>query len=685
MLTFGPNLDGYHDVADQVPHAARLRAERLLGELTERKAQISSVGEFEAHRTRVREHFIQAIGGLPTKRTPMHAAITGTIERDGYTIEKLIYQSLPDFYVTCTLYLPNGIIQPAPAVLFVCGHSDLGKGYPTYQAVCVDLAQNGFVVLAMDPPGQGERFQYWDADNDRRVIGGCTTEHTYAGMQYVLRGASISRHFIWDAMRAIDYLETRPEVDPKRIAVTGNSGGGTQSVFLMVAEQRLAAAIPCTFVMTLGRYYLTGQAQDSEQLIAGAFVHGPDHDDYLTCMAPKPVLVGAVSYDFFPIEGALEAVERAKRIYKLYGAEDRVDIAVARSRHQYAPELRQAAVNFLRKHFQKREANFVTGSPETLPPEALNATPNGQVMDQYPDSKTLFDLGKAELDRLRPTPPAEPKALRQLVAQALSIDVTGRERTIYPRVISETEVDGYQVEKIWYFSEPDICVAGALVHPTKAGPDTQTDVLLLENGTNDGEAERSRIESLLRQGHRLFIFDPRGVGAVESRPFARGGSPHHQEYRAGCDAYMMESSTLGARVFDVLRAFDYLVTRDDVNSKRIGVHGVAGGAIWAYLAAALDERWCAVTCENMLHSYRDLASHRYYESRRYGFRMMAYGLLKHFDLADLLPAIAPRPTRFVRPRNHAGEPITPEEFLRRVVAPQKEAGRLRGAWSPVVE
>ena len=290
MRTFGPNVNGFHDVSDQMIDNLRRRAEAHFRRQEVEKAELTSIAAFEEHRKRVRDHFMTAIGGLPEERTPLNVQCTGSLDRGGFTIEKLIYESLPEFFVTAALYVPKGIVSPQPAVVFVHGHSDLGKSYPVYQAVCIDLAANGFVVLAVDPPGQGERFQYFDSEQGERIIGGCTTEHTYAGLQFTLGGASVGRHFIWDVMRGVDYLETRAEVDSTRIGLTGNSGGGTQSCLLMMSEPRFAASVPSTFVMTLESYMKTGQAQDSEQIVPGCFVNGPDHDDYITAMAPKPYL-----------------------------------------------------------------------------------------------------------------------------------------------------------------------------------------------------------------------------------------------------------------------------------------------------------------------------------------------------------------------------------------------------------
>ncbi|MFB3040681.1 MAG: prolyl oligopeptidase family serine peptidase, partial [Candidatus Poribacteria bacterium] len=398
MQPFRSHVNGYYDASGQMVDELRRRAESHFRRQEAEKAGLKSIAAFEEHRKRVRESFMDAIGGLPEERTPMNVQCTGTLDRGDFTIEKLIYESLPEFYVTAVLYVPKGIESPQPAVVFVHGHSDMGKSYPTYQAVCVDLANSGFVVLAVDPPGQGERFQYLDPETGERIIGGCTTEHTHAGLQFTLGGASIGRHFIWDVMRGLDYLETRPEVDAERIGLTGNSGGGTQSCLLMMSEPRFAAAVPCTFVMTLESYMKTGQSQDSEQIVRGCFANGPDHDDYLTAMAPKPVLVGAAAYDYFPIEGAIEAVNRAKKVYALYDAEDKVDIAVAPTRHAYSHYLREACVNWYKVHFRGEAPDFKTDAPKTLPEDALWATPNGQVLDLYPNSKTVFELNRERLE-----------------------------------------------------------------------------------------------------------------------------------------------------------------------------------------------------------------------------------------------------------------------------------------------
>ena len=690
MLPFGSHVDGYYDVSDQMIHDLRRRADEAFRRREQERRSISSVAQFEAYRERYRAAFLEAIGGLPRERTPLLPEVTGTIDRGRYTIEKLIYQSLPEFYVTAALYVPKDLRGPAPAVLFVCGHAEDGKAYRNYQAVCVDLAENGFVVLAMDPPGQGERYQYFEPETGQRIIGGCTTEHTHAGLQYTLGGASLARQFVWDAIRAVDYLSSRPEVDANRIGLTGNSGGGTQSSFIMLAEPRIAAAMPNTFIMTLESYLKTGQAQDAEQVVRGAFINGPDHDDYITSMAPKPVLVGAVAYDFFPIEGTQEAVRRAKEIYRLYGAEDNVDMVVAKSTHEYHPDLRQACVNWMRRHLMGKPGDFVTGQPEILPGEALNATPTGQVLSSFPKSKTVFDLNleNARTRIPRPQPPTEPPVLRESLTALLGIGREDRNYPINARIIRDEVIEGYRTEHIFFFSAPDVVVTGVMIHPRGGMQPAETDLVLLEGGTSAIPAERERLEAQLRQGKRLFVFDPRGIGAVESRPIipAPYASVHLSEYRLACDAMMLGISTLGLRVFDVLRGLDYLRTREDCQGAghKLGLYGIGHGGLLAYLAAALDGKLDVVTTEDMLYSYWDLVRTRYYSSRRYGLAQAAWGLLEHFDLVDLLPLIAPARLRLVNPRNAYDEPVDAATLQRNFVGLARAAGLINDGWAPEV-
>ncbi len=193
-------------------------AQRQLQERQRAIDQIHTVAEAERRKQKVRETLLEILGGLPDYSGPLNPKITGQIQAEGYTIEKVLFQSLPNFYVTGDLYRPN---QPGryPAILFQSGHTQEGKPEP--QRAAANLALKGFVVLATDPIGQGEREQSYDRQLSGPLAGWSVPEHIQAGAQSILIGESAARFFIWDAKRGIDYLVSRSDVDATRLGAAG--------------------------------------------------------------------------------------------------------------------------------------------------------------------------------------------------------------------------------------------------------------------------------------------------------------------------------------------------------------------------------------------------------------------------------------------------------------------------------
>ena len=172
----------------------------------------------------VKKLFMEIVGPFH-ERTPLNPQITGIIKKNDYTIEKIIFESMPNYHVTGCLFIPDDIIEKRPAILFVSGHSRMAFRRDAYQQVIHNLVKKGFIVFAIDPMGQGERMQYTDEEKKKNGLYGKspTHEHSYANNQCLLSGSSVARYWIWDGMRAIDYLISRKEVDADRIGVTGLS------------------------------------------------------------------------------------------------------------------------------------------------------------------------------------------------------------------------------------------------------------------------------------------------------------------------------------------------------------------------------------------------------------------------------------------------------------------------------
>ena len=641
MRAFEPFLDGYCNVHLQLYEHLRDRNLNAVWDHIRAKEALTTADDVRARAHHVRQAFLDSLGGIPQTEEPLNAYSSGVVRRTGYAIEKIVYESQPKVYVPSLLYVPDRLASPAPAVLFLCGHAREAKAWPEYQRVCHDLAINGFVVLAMDPTGQGERVTHYDPDTGAMPIPWGTTEHSYQGLQCVLTGTNIARYFLFDAMRGLDYLASREEVDASRIGVTGNSGGGTQTTLLcMAGDARVKAAVPCTYVTSREHYYVTGQAQDAEQLQFGMTSAGINFDDMFLPFAPRPLLIGAVESDFFTPEGTAVTHERLRAFYRILGHEDLVDCVFAPGTHSYCRELREAAVNWFRSHLMGAEPDFKTVPDAEIPvsPDSeLWCTSRGHVLTDWPDALTPFHLNRAIIGE-RPTPP-DAGTLRNALIDTLAIrDRIESPERLRPRMVKTQTGRDVTAHSVFFVSERNVMVAGCVLHRPEAVP-SEAIICLAPGGTNALDVHMETERDLLDAGKALFVFDVRGTGAVEPvtiNPHEQGlpGLHYHTENRLAYDAYCIGESLLGMRVYDVLRAAQYL--RDTAPFERLGIR--ARGlqpSLWAYLAAALDTSIESVQVHNLIPSFEAIARTELY-TMAFTPACMLHGVLEHFDLPDLM-------------------------------------------------
>lgn len=638
-MSLGKYLGGYHDVECQMAEDIRSKASEFFAREDAVKKGIGSREAFEQRKAHIKKTFLDAIGGLDIERTPLNVTYTGIVEKNGYAVKKVIFQSQPGVYVTSNLYIPDGLRDKAPAVLFACGHFESAKAAEEYQKVCIDLVNNGFVVLIPDPIGQGERMQYYDHKSGRPLVYWGVTEHSYAGLQCSLTGSGIARYFIWDLVRAVDFLCSLPEVDAGKIGITGNSGGGMQTAYMMLADERIAAAIPCTWITSREAFLKNGLPQDSEQNIFGAIAEGFNYDDFIACFAPKPAMLGTVESDFFPMEGVVQTFDRAARVYSLYGCRENVELCVTKGLHHYNDDLRQAAVNWFSKHLKGTESNFVTDSGMAAEkPELLQCTEIGQVMAEFPDACSVYDLNVAYLERHKYENTTDEGIVRENILKILNLPA--KRQKIYPRYLSETnsgsiyyENDSVVYKDVFFFSEENVAVDGVYIEMAGRKSERCT-VLLLDEGTGKYSNEADLIRRFLKQGD-VFVFEPRGVGALESRPV--NSRPLYDmfgtEYKLNIDAMSMKMSLTGLRVFDVLRAIDYVT---EIQGKiKVGLAGKEISALYALLSAAVSDHVDEVYLENMIPSFEALVRTKYF---KFDVRYEIYGVLKMFDIPQIVEA-----------------------------------------------
>lgn len=597
----------------------------------------------------VREKIQACFGPFPEK-TPLNPRVTGVVERDAYTVEKVIFESRPGFLVTANLYIPKGRPFPLPGVVGTCGHSANGKCAEAYQSFAQGLARLGYVTLIFDPISQGERFQYVD-ENLKSRIGPGVSEHLYAGNQQFLVGDFLGTWRAWDGIRALDYLLTRPEVDPKHIGVTGNSGGGTMSTWLCGVEPRWTMGAPSCFVTTFRRNMENELPADTEQCPPRALALGLDHSDFLAAMAPKPVIILAKEMDFFDVRGAAEAFARLKRLYGLLGAEDNIALFVGPTEHGYTQENREAMYRWF---------NRVTGISDvgTEPAltiekdETLWCTPHGQVAEL--ESRTVHAFTRArsvELAGGRGAP--EGQALQRAVLETLKLPPRRTDpeyrilRAVGGRKYPKKGATLYAVE-----TEPGVLALVTMLGdgPRESRPprDIARAILYVAHQSSDAELRDEPLVAELLQAEpesTLFACDVRGIG--DSRPDTCGKDmflhPYGSDYFYAIHALMLDRPYLGQRTHDVLTVLEWLKA---AGCRQVHLVGKGWGALPAALAALFADIVVQVTLKNALESYAALAEAERY---RWPLSCLLPGVLARFDLPDCYRALEAKQLRLIDP------------------------------------
>ncbi len=376
----------------QVETAWRQDASRM-----SRLSSIRNETNFFQLQRELRQKLLDMIGGLPIQKTSLNSQITGTIQQEGYRIEKLIFESLPGFHVTALVYVPDKPETPKPAVLVACGHSAIGKAYHVYQRICARLARRGYVVLCWDPVGQGERSQFWDKENDKSRYNLVCGEHAILGNLSNLAGANLIRWMIWDGMRALDYLLTRPDVDNTRISITGTSGGGTQSSHIGALDRRIGVVAPSCYIsalpMRMNNRIFEDPDTDPEQDIYRMISAGIDHSGLLLLTYPRALIVCAAVEDIFPIEGTRKTFRETASIYRMFNIPERISITEGYHGHLYSDYNQEAAFDFM-DHFNNMPVHKGLDSTKVFTEEELHCTRSGQVLVDFNDGKTLMGIIK---------------------------------------------------------------------------------------------------------------------------------------------------------------------------------------------------------------------------------------------------------------------------------------------------
>jgi len=634
-----------------------------------------------------RQEFLRLIGGLPVERTPLNARVVGEIAREGYVIRKVIFESLPEFYVTANLYLPTVGKPPFPAVLSPCGHSLNGKAYDVYQHLFIGLAQRGYVVLTYDPIGQGERLEYWDFLAGRRRFE--FNQHGMAGIQEYLLGQNLARYFIWDGMRALDYLTSLPSVDASRVGVTGSSGGGTLTTYISMLDPRVKAASIVTFITSIPKKIenrINDAESDPEQDIAGLLAAGLDHTEFLGMIAPRPLLIGAARRDFFPIEGTRQTFAEAQRVYVALGVPERIKMVEFDHHHMYSQPLRESTYAWFDRWLKGEENEAHEPAITIEKDETLWSTPTGQVLTSL-GGKTVYDFNHAEAERLERR--LEEKGRDQNFRSALATKI--RERLGWPedarsalacgsgaaaltadsqierkaaasaaavqgactaQKLGESQVDDLVVEKALLTSEPGIVVPIRVILP-KSHRSPLPAVVYLRDRTGESDSP-AMFEELARHGRVVAVADVRGFGETMSPQKVPEKHVGYFDPRDGMDAdftfasFFLGRPLLGMRVRDACAVIDYVRARPDVDPAHVTLVGRGWAGVVAMFAAATNPGVSGIAVEGSPVSFAEIAAAGLYNQP---VSLMLPGVLQDFDLTDVLASLVPRPLLVLNPQD----------------------------------
>lgn len=607
----------------------------------ERTASLKTRRDVLKFQDEVRGKIRQCFGPLPAG-TPLNARTTGRIEHDKFTIEKVTYESRPGFLVTANLYIPRGLRKPAPCVLGTCGHSDTAKAAPAYQSFAQGLARKGFVSLLFDPISQGERVQYPGPDErmgdgltvNRPSLGLCS-EHTQIGRQMSMVGEFFGTWRTNDGIRSLDYLLSRPEVDPKRVGITGLSGGGTMTTWIAGNDDRFTMAAPGCFITTLLSNLENENPADAEQIPPRMVELGLDEYDLFVPFAPKPLILLTAANDFFDQRGSIEAYEQLRHVYRLLGAERNIRLYTGPGKHAYSRDLREAMYGFFCGHAGLKAA---AKEPELVihKEQELFATPEGSTLKA--GSKRVFDFISEKAASVgQGRKPVARTRLVGLLKRTLAIPDLPAE--IHHRVLRERNVDGHRLQTYALQTEPGIhaVITMPLEGVAYRVPPEKDCTLLVSHLSAFDDLHSGHVPAgVLSACGRVFGLDVRGIG--ESAPNTLYGGDvleaHSGEYFNNAHGLLLGESYLGRRVYDVLCTLAWLRGH---GYRRIHLAGRGFGAITALLAGTIDGRADRLTLVNGLLSYQELTQTPIF---KWQISCLPHGGLLGWDLADCYRAVA---------------------------------------------
>lgn len=656
----------YHNLADQ--------AYALLEKRNDKIASLHSLADWQDYQKQIKATLLDIVGPFPEK-TPLNAKIVSTVKKDGFKVENILFESQPGFYVTSALFIPDGIKGKAPAIIYLSGHTN--NGYRGYQKEILNLVYKGFIVFAIDPIGQGERYQYFDTEFSKTTIDARDAEHSYIGAQQFITGSSLAMYMTWDAIRAVDYIVTRKEVDPNRLGATGRSGGGTQCAYLAAFDDRIKAVAAANYFTNFTRIIQSAGPQCAEQDFFNALKVGIDNPDLLLVRAPKPALIIATTRDLtFNIQGAKETYEEVSQVYKLFNKENDFGIVTDDAPHASTKKGRENIYAFFQKHLDNPgDSTDVDVIP--LSDEELYVTKTGQLITSIKDSETVFSLNKKAseklMSKLQQSRKGYPQNIKEILESAQKLSGYQKpENTNNPVFNGRFQREGYVVEKYFVKGEGDYVIPYLLMIPDQSNNKA---LIYIHNKSKSTNAlPGGEMEWFVKNGFTVLAPDLLGIGEMGPGIFRGDSFINGISFNTWILSMLIGRSIVGIQASDVVRLTHIL--KENIGTDE--VYGLAIKEMSPVLlhAAAFDKTINRIALIEPYSSYRSIAMSRIY-SPDYLYSTTP-GAIGAYDLPDLGASLAPRNLMIVGVNDGAGKSSNAKD-INEDLAVIKEAYNYRNA------
>ncbi|MEX2565148.1 MAG: prolyl oligopeptidase family serine peptidase, partial [Cyclobacteriaceae bacterium] len=539
-----------------------------------------------------------------------------------------LFESRPNFLVSGNLYLPKKYSGPRPAHLNVIGHAQNGKANERYQRMSIAQAKNGFVVLTIDQIGQGER--------------GVLASHRIIGTKAFLSGTHLFNLMAWDAIRAIDYLESRKEVDASKIGMTGSSGGGMTTTYILPFENRITVAIPTCNPNTWSHRTRANLSSDHEQVFFGAFGQLIDpRGDPLFCQVPNALMLNTTTDDNLnPPRGVWELDTWLNKSYAAHGIPEKFKTTMVRAGHDYNQEQRELTYSWMLKWTGGDPSEFWEEDTPIMEEEDLWAAKNGSVYNE-PGSINEQDLIMEHLDQnkakwknihSKQTLVELQEKLPGLIEQVLNTSFNEIEGKC--EMGDPMKLEDMTLRKFTMVPESGIIIPGFILSSDENMEGKEVILYVHEEGKSKILEDMNLVEALLEKGYVLCGVDLRGIGET--------GPDMANKFWD----FLLGKPIFGQRVKDILTLTDWLKS-SEIKAQEIIYWGTGMGSLYGAFAGIMDENISYFLLEEPLISFESIVE---VETPQYQHEIILPGILTYFDLPQIYQALSPRELLVLNPQ-----------------------------------